>query len=232
MTPRTVVAYAQMIGRLGLRRTLAVLRHRSSERFHEHRLGIETAGMVEMKDLGITRTGHAEYAPTPFRDFKTIFDRLAIQANEDVFIDFGSGKGRALILAAGYPLRRIIGVEYSETLNAIALQNIDKARAHFVCADVSAVAADATTYAVPEETTLAYFNNPFDRPLFEQVLARLRASLLARPRQFRLILNYYPDSDLVPALEDCPWLTIVDRFDLEAGRRCVIATAGTDVSSS
>jgi hypothetical protein len=225
MTPRTLIAYLGMIRRLGLRQTMAVLRHRSSERYHERRLGVETAQMVEMKQLGITNPGHAEYAPTPFRDFSAIFDRLPIRAGHDVLIDYGSGKGRALILAASYPFRRIIGVEFSEALNAIAARHLEAARRHFQCTDVQAVSADATSYIVPDDVTIAYFNNPFDRPLFEKVLARLRASLAAHPRPFRIVLNYPPDSQLLDAITKSGWLTIVDDIGLEADRRCAIARA-------
>jgi hypothetical protein len=235
MTPgsilRTVGAYLDMLRRLGPRRTLAALRHRASERYHERRLGIETETIVAMEALGITNPGHAEYAPSVFRDFEKILDRLAIRDGADVLVDYGSGKGRAVIIAAAYPFRRIIGVEFSPQLNDIALRNIDKARATFRCADVATIVADATSYDVPPEVTVAYFNNPFDRPLFERVLERLRASVATHPRPFRVVLNYYLGSPLVAALKEAGWLTIVDHFDLEEGRRCAIATPAATTPS-
>jgi SAM-dependent methyltransferase len=223
MTSRTVVAYLDMIRRLGVRRALAAVRHRASERYHERRLGIETAEAVPMTQLGITNPGHAEYAPSVFRDFQMILDRLAIRDGTEVLVDFGSGKGRALIMAARCPFRRIIGVEFSPELNDIAVRNLETARHTFRCRDVSTVVADAARYDVPDDVTVAYFNNPFDRPLFDQVLDRLRASLARRPRRFRLVLNYYPDSPLIDAVRESEWLTIVDGFELEAGRQCAIA---------
>jgi SAM-dependent methyltransferase len=228
MNAGTIAAYVRLLGQVGLRRTLATLRHRSSERFHERRLGIETEEMVEMRQLGITNAGHAEYAPTPFRDFSAIFDRLAIRDNHDVLIDYGSGKGRALILAARYPFKRIIGVEYSQVLNDIAARNIEVARAHLRCKNVGTVAADASKYDVPDDVTIAYFNNPFHRPLFEEVLARLHASLSANPRQLRLVVNVPPDCQLPAAVKESGWLTIVDAIDLPPDRRCLFAVAGSD----
>src|ERR687885_509057 len=41
-------------------------------------------------------------------------------SEDDVLIDFGSGKGRVLFLAAHYGFRKIIGVELSAKLNQIA----------------------------------------------------------------------------------------------------------------
>lgn len=223
MTPRTVAAYVDMVRRLGVRRTFATLRQRANERYHERRLGIETETIVPMQQLGIDKPGHGEYAPTLFSDFRTIFDRLQIHAGEDVLLDYGSGKGRLLILAASYPFRRIIGVEFSPALNDIALRNLQEARPHLRCGDVRAIVADATTYDVPLDVTVAYFNNPFERPLLESALEQLRASHAARPRPLRVVLNYYAGSPLADALNEASWLTIVDRFELEAGRQCAVA---------
>lgn len=228
MNAGTIAAYMRLLGQVGLRRTLTTLRHRSSERYHERRLGIETEEMVEMRQLGITNPGHAEYAPTPFRDFSAIFDRLEIRANRDVLIDYGSGKGRALILAARYPFKRIVGVEYSQVLNDIAARNIDVARARLRCKDVHSVVADASSYVVADDVTIAYFNNPFHRPLFDKVLERLHASLSANPRKLRLIVNCPPNCQLPDAVKASGWLTIVDEIDLPPDRRCLFAVAGSD----
>jgi hypothetical protein len=228
MTPRTILTYLAMIRRLGVRRTLAVLRHNSSERYHERRLGIDTAGVVGMQELGIDNSGHGEYGPTPFRDFHAMFNLVPIRAGHDVLIDYGSGKGRALILAASYPFRRIIGVEFSKELNDVAETNLAAARQHLQCPEVVTVVTDARRFVVPPEVTVAYFNNPFDRPLFEDVLAQLRASVAAHPRRVHVVLSYPPDSLLPPAIAACGWLTVERELALEADRRCIIAASSPD----
>ena len=40
------------------------------------------------------------------------------------FIDLGSGKGRAVLLASLYPFRRLIGVEFSPELTEVARLNV------------------------------------------------------------------------------------------------------------
>src|SRR4051812_43732300 len=40
------------------------------------------------------------YAPTPYTVLKLIFRNIEIAADRDVFLDFGAGKGRAIISAA------------------------------------------------------------------------------------------------------------------------------------
>jgi hypothetical protein len=224
MTPRSIAVYLGMIRRIGIRRTLDVLRHNASERYHERRLGIDTAGTLGMQELGIDEPGHGEYGPTPFRDFQSMFRRVPIRPGQDVLIDYGSGKGRALILAANYPFRRIIGIEFSQALNDIAERNVAAARGHVRCEDVTTVVTDARQFVVPPDVTVAYFNNPFDRSIFEGVLAQLRASVTAHPRRLHLVLSYSPDSQLPAAIAACDWLTVEHEFALEADRRCVIAT--------
>lgn len=61
-----------------------------------------------------------------------MLDRLDIRGAAEVFLDYGSGKGRALIMAAQYPFRRILGVEFSPQLSLIASQNIEWPRRQFV----------------------------------------------------------------------------------------------------
>ena len=225
MTFRTILNYLDMLRRTGLRRTLKVLRHNSSERYHEHRLGIDTAGTIAMAELGIDKPAHREYGPTPFRDFQAMFDRLPIRPGQDVMIDYGSGKGRVLILAAGYPFRRIIGIEFSPALNAIATANIETARPQLVCTDVTTVVTDAREYVVPPDVTVAYFNNPFDRWIFDEVLVQLRASLTAHPRRLHVVLNCPPESKLPEAVAQCGWLCVEHQLGLEADRLCVIAVS-------
>jgi tRNA1(Val) A37 N6-methylase TrmN6 len=40
------------------------------------------------------------------------------------FVDFGSGKGRVLLIASQFPFCQVIGVEFDRRLHAIAQENI------------------------------------------------------------------------------------------------------------
>lgn len=92
------------------------------------------------------------------------------------FIDFGSGKGRALVMASDFPFARILGVEYSPTLHEIALNNLrvfknDKQQCHAL----EAVLGDATSYPLPDAPLVCFFFNPFQTELLGQVFARIAA---------------------------------------------------------
>src|SRR5580765_6779748 len=73
-----------------------------------------TSGAVGWRDrlLGVF---NSPYQPTEAALFHEMIDELAkrtsINFAEFTFIDLGSGKGRALLMASDYPFRKIVGVE-------------------------------------------------------------------------------------------------------------------------
>src|ERR1700719_3166712 len=71
--------------------------------------------------------GYSAVAPSVFREAcrrwrATLPSAARIEAY--TFVDIGAGKGRALLLAAELPFRKVIGVELSEELARIAQKNI------------------------------------------------------------------------------------------------------------
>jgi hypothetical protein len=53
-----------------------------------------------------------------------IIRRLKVDRQRFTFIDLESGKGRALLIPAQYPLKSVIGVEFSQTLHDVLCQII------------------------------------------------------------------------------------------------------------
>jgi predicted RNA methylase len=106
------------------------------------------------------------------------------------FIDMGSGKGRMLLLAAELSFRRIIGVEFSSDLDAVARKNVKSYRnSNQACFQIEPVNMDATQYEFPPEPLLIYFFYPFDRFVMEPVIQNLNRSLAEHPRD--VILVYF-----------------------------------------
>ncbi|MGK5627810.1 class I SAM-dependent methyltransferase [Streptomyces sp. URMC 123] len=106
---------------------------------------------------------------------------------DDVFVDVGSGKGRVVLFAVSrYRARRVIGVEVSEELHAIAVRNVgtlDPARR----SRVELVRADVTAWAVPDDATVFHLFNPFIGDTFRAFLAAVLASQERNPRTVRLV---------------------------------------------
>ena len=175
------------------------------------RLGIRSTGRLSVERMGLSDPFAEKYAPTDYASVAPVLDYLDIQADQDeVFLDYGSGKGRMLILAAQKPFRRVIGIELSEELNVVAERNIANTRAGLACQEVQVFLADAGAYIVPDDVTVAYFYSPFTGDTLRSVLDNLEASLRAAPRRLRLVFKD-PD-DFENEVGDYPWLTRVREF--------------------
>jgi hypothetical protein len=73
--------------------------------------------------LGIANADASANSPTPYQAFIVAMRGIPIASDEDVFVDYGAGKGRIVIIAATFRLRRVLGIELSLQLAAKA-QNI------------------------------------------------------------------------------------------------------------
>jgi SAM-dependent methyltransferase len=176
--------------KIGLRRTLAVARSRLGDYAFDARYGTDTVEPIALSELDIPHASVRQgcrYQPTGVGAFKLIMEALELPPG-GVFVDFGCGKGRVLLLAACYPFARIVGVEFSEELCAIARTNIKKFKAkEMIAASIDIVQEDATLYAFKDDETVLYFFHPFGDEIFRRVLGNINESLKRRPRQAWLV---------------------------------------------
>jgi SAM-dependent methyltransferase len=109
--------------------------------------------------------------------------QVGIDLSSTTFIDYGCGKGRALLLASHYPLRKIVGIEISAKLGQIARRNLAAYSApDRKCTQLSVETADALEWEPPHEPTLFYFYHPFEAELLGRVLDRIYRSVVEHPR--------------------------------------------------
>lgn len=123
--------------------------------------------------------------------FEQMMQALPIEFRNFTFIDLGSGKGRALLMAAPCGFKRIIGVEFMPEWHRAAQKNIRK----FVAANPSApriesLCMDAQDFGFPAEPLVVYLFNPFPEPVFAAVLERLRRSWLQNLRPMFIVYRY------------------------------------------
>jgi tRNA1(Val) A37 N6-methylase TrmN6 len=83
--------------------------------------------------------------------------RLGIRFEQFIFLDFGSGKGRTLLLASQFPFKRITGVGGAEELHRVAQQNIRSYRGPRLRTRVESFQGDARAFALPPEPALLFF---------------------------------------------------------------------------
>ncbi len=98
-------------------------------------------------------------------------DTIGAKLNRELFVDYGSGKGAAIIHAKELGFKRAIGVEFAKELHEIAQRNIQKLNLK----DVTSIYADATTYMLPSDISVIYFFNPFDEVVMKKVVENILA---------------------------------------------------------
>ena len=135
-----------------------------------------TAGAVNWRTrlLGVF---HSPYQPTEPALFREMMAALPIDFREFTFIDIGSGKGRALLMAAEYPFRRIIGVELISELHRSAEENIAVWRAQSPAPQMAAIDAlcmDAREFVFPETPLVIYLFNPLPEAGLRQTVRKSR----------------------------------------------------------
>jgi SAM-dependent methyltransferase len=189
----------------GLKRRLRIA-HRKFESLVYER-GVETAGF----SAGIEHfhPDRVTYQPSGWRFLHRILRRSDVRP-DDVFVDIGSGKGRVLLQAAGYPFKRVVGVEVDAELNKVAEANLEARRSRRRCGEVELIAVDGAEWAIPDDVTVFYIYYPFGGESFRAVIRNLVASLEAAPR--RILVIY-----ALPVLEDV--LMDTGRFHKVRGSR-------------
>jgi hypothetical protein len=171
----------------------AEARRQEADAEFDRRFGVNTGGTVRPEPKSVRGAnwlfGISYEGVDPDAAFEAI-NRLDIPHSEFTFIDFGSGKGRVLLIASQLPFKKIIGVEYCEELNTVARQNLVRhPAADRRCNDIEVVTADATECAIPDGPLVLFFFNPFGEPVMAGVVRNVMESLRKQPR--RVIVIYF-----------------------------------------
>ena len=155
----------------------------------DRKYGTDTSGYLGPEELVKGRAndahnyGYSAIAPSVFREayrrWRETLPAVSGRVEGYSFVDLGCGKGRALLLAAEWPFRKIIGVELIDELSSIAESNATRwSKATNSNAKIRVIRHDATTFQWPRAPLLVYLYNPFASSLVAQIAARL-ASIAA-----------------------------------------------------
>lgn len=161
--------------------------------------GIDTAGAVELTDLSIGTDSWiygVRYQPIGATEFHRLLRAVPIPFEECAFVDIGSGKGRALVLASEYPFRRIAGVEFSEALHQAAEKNLRAFRGQRRCEAFELYHLDALAYDLPEGPLVLFLYNPFGAEIMAPLVRRVGESLAASPRSIYVLYENPRHGDL------------------------------------
>ena len=173
---------------------LRYLIYHGSEWINDYRYGIDTRtsfrGIQSIDDLTVIgdRSGANPYAPSPFATVERVLKRLPADTSQYTFIDYGSGKGRVLVIAARRRFREVIGIEFAEELHRIAKRNIASFRG-VRRSPVRSVLCDATTFELPPGPCVLFVYNSFTGLIMKKVADNVILSYRANPRH--IMVAYY-----------------------------------------
>jgi SAM-dependent methyltransferase len=180
--------------------------------------GLETAGFHTPADLTL-KGPHANdatgYLPVRPRAFLRGLSSLPIDYSKYFFVDLGSGKGRALLLAARYQFKRLIGVEFAKELHDAAVRNASRSR--FGKGPIEFVWADVLDFDFPAEPLVLYLFHPFGAETMRALLSKVARSIAEKPRDIILMyVNPEHEEVIRSQFPDCRLLS-----DVKVKQRCV-----------
>lgn len=177
-----------------------------TDRAFDEQRGVDTGGTQLLADLTIDSPNAAlgvSHIATGPRQFHRAMAGLEVDHSSWTFVDLGSGKGRALMMAADYPFAAITGVEFAVELDAIARRNL----ATLGDPRVTCQLGDAEAFEFPQTDLVVFMNNPFDPPLVERIARSLEATVRANPRMVRVV---YINPCASEVFTQAPWFHVAE----------------------
>jgi hypothetical protein len=195
----------------GVRSTFRKIHAHVNNALFDRRYGVQSDQWVALSDLDVAGDNkeHGQNCqPIKPLAFKSAMDVFQIP-HDGVFVDFGSGAGRALMMAVLSGFDRVVGVEFARDICPVAEQNLDAFRRRTGKTFESRILnLDATDYDVEDDDRVFFFYNPFGRPVLDAALANIRRSYESEPRPIHLV---YARPLQRQALDDDPfWLLVAE----------------------
>jgi hypothetical protein len=186
---------------------------------------VDLASVDDLTTLGLSHERSQGHSSSGGPELEDIFKTLRIKP-EDAIIDFGSGKGGAIITFTKFPFSKISGVELSLELIRIAKENFRRLNIN----GVELFHADATQFTELDDYNHFYFLHPFPRNIMKSVIGNIVNSLERKPRDATIIYNHPKHRDVVET-ELCFEKTAEFSIGSSPRHQCVVYVHRTGASS-
>ncbi len=175
------------------------LRHAEREnRAFDVRFGTQTS-----EEDGAAARDSGAYRAIPGSLFSRAMASVGVNPQAYAFVDYGSGAGKALLLASEHGFKEIVGIESSKELHERACANLDVARLSGTCP--RAVHADVAEWLPPKMPLVCFFFNPSCPNVVRGALRNLAASWDEDPRPIHIVYVTMGDtSQLGGAFDEFP----------------------------
>jgi tRNA A58 N-methylase Trm61 len=164
-------------------------------------------------ELGFSDDIAKAYAPSPEDDLTKILKQLDIQST-DAILDYGSGKGLAMVTMSQFNFSLIAGVELSEPLIEICRKNFSK----LGIKNTEVFHYNAMEFKELDRFTHFYLFNPFPEAVLQEVLQNIQASYQKKPRKItfiyycprlRDIVNSHPFFEEIKEVKGKKWDAVI-----------------------
>ncbi|HEY5730619.1 MAG TPA: hypothetical protein VIS72_11240 [Anaerolineales bacterium] len=178
---------------------ITTLRYILSDLMFDRRYQIDTINTAQLENLEIDSQNKAVgnyYEGTNAYVFQKMFSRVGLDPSDSCFVDFGSGKGKALFMAAELGFRKVIGVEFSIELVEVNRRNLEIFRGKSKSkTDFEIIHMDASQYQIPPDANLLFFSNPFNEALTTKVIENILKSHEGAPREI-WVVHLHPQGNM------------------------------------
>jgi len=152
----------------------------------ERKYDLNSTGMDKLRRLSIKgdNLAHASiYQASNYYILEKGFNYLRSINENNSMVDFGCGKGRALVVAAWFEFKNITGIDFAKALCIAAEQNIQKTKSRYPSAEFNVVCEDVVNYKIKKEQNVFFFFNPFDEVVMLEVVKNILASIKENSRK-------------------------------------------------
>ncbi|OLS15312.1 MAG: hypothetical protein RBG13Loki_1093 [Promethearchaeota archaeon CR_4] len=179
---------------------------RMSDRWFDKRYGTDTWHQYELNKKYTKFNPYSTYPnnsktqPSLIALFQNLMRNITIPENS-VFLDVGCGTGLITLLASTYRFKKIIGIEISKELCAIARKNDKIFKKTFKnSTEISIITTDARRYQIPDDINFIYCFNPFNDIVLFKFISNLVKSYKSKPRKitffyvnpvYRHVIEYF-----------------------------------------
>lgn len=209
--------FVASVKRVGLYHSLQLIMSRLVDTIYDWRYGLDTNKRSELSEMDIEAdsVSHGSpYQPTGVMAFSKLMQEIEFPA-DPVFIDYGCGRGRTLVLAAMAGFKKITGIEFAEDLCQSARANIDKMQGRFPGgkADIIVICDDVKAYEYTDTENVFYFFYPFDNVIMNKVVEDIESSINSFPRE-AVIIEYVPLAIVYTSLSESKVFKLDKRLSL------------------
>jgi SAM-dependent methyltransferase len=184
----------------GIVRTTRIAGSVVTDLLFDWKYGTDTVRWVDKAALDATSDNrwHAvSYQATKARPFLSLLRQLDLPTSS-VFVDIGCGKGRVVLIASQYGFRKVVGIDFSSRLCAVARNNVELfSKKTNLLSPIEVVDMDVAGYQFRADECVLYMFNPFDSLVMTQVVENIRQSLEHNPRRMWVIYNTPTQHDVL-----------------------------------